>query len=70
MFKFELDNKIITFCVGDLVEHWTPEHHWRYWTTIQTCTDAMAALSLDIVHFRVVRAIRTNLGLIKIVIWI
>ena len=43
------------FEVGDIVERWTPEKHWQYWTTIQHQWDADAATKLDKVHYRVVR---------------
>lgn len=35
------------FKTGDIVEKWTPERHWQYWTTIHTRADAIAYMLLD-----------------------
>lgn len=43
------------FQVGDIIERWTPERHWGYWTTIHTQAEADAAVLLDKIWFRVRR---------------
>lgn len=53
--------KGITFQIGDIVERWTPENHWKYWTTIHSETDV--DMKLDRTFYRVVR------GVEKLLIW-